>query len=110
MTGYYGGEMTYHHAVGVTGAVASGAGSMADVRPLIPAKPFVALLGFLSVVGLGAWLALGRQIAPAYFPRWWQAVRQELVNANARLWTLRRGAATRPAESQRATRAYGARA
>lgn len=91
LTGYYGGEMTYHHAVGVTvsGApVAAVSGATAYVRPLIPAKPFVALLGMLCVLGLCAWMGLGRQLFPAYFPAWWRAVRQERASTGGRLWTL----------------------
>ena len=92
LTGYYGGEMTYHHAVGVTlPAGASVAPAFADVRPLIPAKPFVALLGFLCVVGLAVWLACGRAIVPAYFDAWWQAVRRERTHGASPLWTLQRG-------------------
>jgi uncharacterized membrane protein len=94
LTGYYGGEMTYHHAVGVTGAQASStlsslAGS--GVRPLLPAKPITALLGFLCIVGLGAWLMLGRSLVPGYFERWWRAVRGEWATAGTPQWTLQRG-------------------
>jgi uncharacterized membrane protein len=94
LTGYFGGEMTYHHAVGVTGAQASQALSSlagSGVRPLLPAKPITALLGFLCIVGLGAWLALGHAMMPVYFDRWWRTVRRELANAGTPLWTVQRG-------------------
>ena len=97
LTGYFGGEMTYHHAIGVTvnnapvaGALGLG-GDASAVRPLIPAKPFVALVGFLAVVGFCLWLTLGRRLAPGYYSTWWRAVRQELANSGAPLWTLQRG-------------------
>lgn len=94
LTGYFGGEMTYHHAVGVAVnnvPVVASSGDASAVHPLIPAKPFVALVGFLSIVGLCAWMVLGRRLVPSYYPIWWRAVRQELANAGAPLWTLRRG-------------------
>lgn len=107
-TGYYGGEMTYHHAVGVVGAVPADAGAGTPVHLLIPAKPFVALIGLLAVAGLGLWLTFGRRLAPAYYPVWWRAVRQELANANAPLWTLQRGRAT-PAAPTRTPGGFDAR-
>ena len=93
MTGYFGGEMTYHHAVGVAAPNVSAvsAAASAEVRPLLPAKPVTALAGFLAVAGFFLWMALGRRIAPSYYPTWWRAVRQELANAGAPLWTLQRG-------------------
>ncbi len=93
LTGYYGGEMTYHHAVGVTmGAAPADVGEgIASVRAWVPTKPFVAVLGFLCIVGFVGWLTLGRRIAGSYYDTWWQAVRRELANANAPLWTLQRG-------------------
>lgn len=93
LTGYFGGEMTYHHAVGVivnNVPVAGSGGEASAVQPLIPAKPFVALVGFLCIIGFCIWMGLGRRLLPSYFPTWWQAVRQELANAGAPLWTLRR--------------------
>ena len=57
----------------------------------MPTKPFVALVGFLCIVGFVAWLTLGRAVAASYYDAWWRAVRQELANANAPLWTLQRG-------------------
>lgn len=100
LTGYYGGELTYHHAVGVivNGApVATTSGVAAYVSPLIPAKPFVALVGLLVVIGFCVWMALGRRLFPMYFPAWWRAVRQEHTNTGGRLWTLRRGSDDRAA-------------
>lgn len=97
LTGYFGGEMAYHHAVGVTlhgSPVATAAASAAYVQPLLPAKPITALFGFLCVVGIGGWLLLGRLVLPRYFTTWWRAVRQEISNANAPLWTLQRGKPT----------------
>lgn len=93
MTGYYGGEMTYHHAVGVMGTgIPTGAGeSLASVSPWIPTKPFVALLGVLCILGFIVWLTLGRAIAGPYYDMWWRAVRRERAIANAPLWTLQRG-------------------
>lgn len=94
LTGYFGGEMTYHHAVGVTvnTVLAEGSGGDATaVQPLIPAKPFVALIGFLAIVAFCAWLVLGRRLLPSYYPTWWRAVQQERANAGAPLWTLQRG-------------------
>ncbi len=94
ITGYFGGEMTYHHAVGVTGVSSSQSLvtlAQSGVRPLLPAKPITVLVGFLCAVGLGAWLTLGRTLVPDYYDRWWRAVRQELANAGSPLWTLQRG-------------------
>lgn len=100
LAGYYGGELTYHHGVGVTAVNVTT--SAPAVRPLVPSHPFVALLGFLSVVGLAVWLTLGRSIAPSYYASWWSAVRQEYRNASAPLWTLQREARpTRPTMPQR---------
>lgn len=94
LTGYFGGEMTYHHAVGVAVnnvPVASAGGDSFSVRPLIPAKPFVALVGLLAVVGFCLCMSLGRRLFPTYYQTWWRAVRQDLANAGAPLWTLQRG-------------------
>lgn len=93
ITGYYGGEMAYHHAVGISApnvVPVSGAASV-YVRPLLPAKPVTALVGFLAVVGLGFWLLLGRTVFPNAAGAWWQAVRQEWAVPSSPLWTLRRG-------------------
>jgi hypothetical protein len=89
LAGYYGGELTYQDGVGVT--IVNVTTSAPAVRPLVPAHPFVALLGFLSAVGLVVWLTLGRNIVPEYYASWWNAVRQEWRNAGAPLWTLQRG-------------------
>jgi hypothetical protein len=53
-------------------------------------KPAVALIGLLTVGGLGAWLLLGPQLADAYYRVWWRAVRAELRGERGALWTLRR--------------------
>jgi hypothetical protein len=91
-TGYFGGEMTYHHAVNVNGALAPTATGTVDfVRPVLPAKPITALVGFLCIVGLGAWLTLGSRLAPAYYAEWWRAVKRDQANAGTPLWTLQRG-------------------
>lgn len=107
LTGYYGGEMAYHHAVGVTLSgvpVAGGSpGAGADVTPLLPAKPIVALLGLLCIVGLGAWLLLGRSLVAPYYARWERAVRQEWANAGAPLWTLQRGTPAHRAEPRQSS-------
>lgn len=97
LTGYFGGEMTYHQGVGVVtsqaaaapgsvGGESSGAGS-------VPAKPLVALIGLLATAGLFVWLFAGRALAGAYYTAWWRAVRSEYANAGSPLWTLRRGRA-----------------
>jgi hypothetical protein len=81
-------SVTYHHAVGVvaSGSGASGQGeAVSGVSPWVPTKPFVALLGFLCIMGFVAWLRLGRAIAGSYCDTGWRAVRQELANANAPL-------------------------
>jgi uncharacterized membrane protein len=96
MTGYYGGELTYHQGVGVTAVASSGSGATAALGPLAPApsihaKPLVVLLGFVSMVALAVWLAAGRLIAPAYYGRWWQAARQAGKDVSP-IWTLRQEA------------------
>jgi uncharacterized membrane protein len=87
LAGYYGGELTYHHGVGVS-VVPVPAASGPDVRPIIPTHPFVALVGFLAVVGLIAWVTFGRTIAPRYFPAWWRAVRGDLTRDGSDAWIL----------------------
>jgi uncharacterized membrane protein len=97
MTGYFGGELTYHLGVGVSNASGVGGAStgaavaLAPVAagPRVPAKPLIALTGFLSVVGLGMWLAAGPSFAPRYYGTWWQAVQRAGVD-NEPLWTLQR--------------------
>lgn len=98
MTGYYGGELTYHQGVGVSAASAgSGSGAAAAFLPLamppsVEAKPIVALIGLLCIIALAVWLGAGRSIAPAYYARWWKAVRrvgEQRVSGHADLlWTL----------------------
>ena len=111
VTGYFGGEMAYHHAVGVTVnnlPVAVTSPGEPYVRALLPAKPITALLGFLCIVELAGWLAFGRMLAPNYFAGWWRALRQEYANANAPLWTLQRGYAAERQAVPPAARAYDA--
>jgi hypothetical protein len=89
LTGYYGGEMVYHQAIGVS--LRAGAGVPAgdtSVLPHLPVKPMVALLGFLCIVGLGGWLAVGRLLVPQYYDSWWRAVRLDRATGGA-IWTLR---------------------
>lgn len=102
LTGYYGGELTYHQGVGVlAGPAASGAGTpSAEGSSLVPVKPVVALLGLLCIAWLAIWLLAGRRLAGAYYTAWSQAVRDQLANTGGPLWTLRRGASTGPARHQ----------
>jgi uncharacterized membrane protein len=102
LTGYYGGELTYHQGVGVqAGPATSGAGtSTAEGSSLVPVKPMVALLGLLCIAWLAMWLLAGRRLAGAYYTAWSQAVRDQLANAEGPLWTLRRGASTSPGRHQ----------
>jgi hypothetical protein len=70
-------SVTYHHAVGVVASGTSPAGEgegVSGVSPWVPTKPFVALLGFLCIVGFAAWLTLGRAVAGSYYDAWWRAV------------------------------------
>jgi uncharacterized membrane protein len=99
LTGYFGGEMTYHQGVGVATSQAVGASSGEGAGasgPLlsVPAKPLVALIGLLATAGLFVWLLAGRVFAGAYYAIWWRAVRGEYANAGSPLWTLRRGNVT----------------
>jgi uncharacterized membrane protein len=98
LTGYYGGELTYHQGVGVATAQVPGAASGAAAAHL-PTKPLVALIGLLAVAGLAIWLTLGRVLVSAYYDVWWQAVRREFADRGGTLWTLRRGASTPQAEA-----------
>jgi uncharacterized membrane protein len=89
LTGYYGGELVYHQAVGVS--LPAGASLPTGdfvARPPVPVKPAVALLGFLCVVGLGLWFTAGRMLVPRYYMAWWRAVRQDRATGGA-IWTLR---------------------
>ncbi len=93
MTGYYGGEMTYHQGVGVTAAASGGSSApyfaLLSTPPQIAAKPYVALLGFLCIIALAVWLFAGRSIAPAYYQLWRSRAQTAGVQASP-LWTLRR--------------------
>jgi uncharacterized membrane protein len=110
LTGYFGGELTYHHGVGVSLASAGTApGEIAgSVGALVPVKPLVALMGLLSIAGLGLWLAAGRTLAGAYFAIWWRAVRGEYANGSSAIWTLRRDRG--PLRAQRSYADAGPRA
>jgi uncharacterized membrane protein len=91
LTGYYGGELTYHQGAGVVtsaGPVIVPTGPITDVHTLV--KPLVALMGLATVSLMGGWLLFGRQLAPHYYARWMAAVRSERANAPSRLWTLYR--------------------
>src|SRR5579859_2002741 len=91
LTGYFGGELTYHQGIGVTvtsaGAIPGGVEGVDN--HLIPVKPLVALIGLLSLVGLGLWLGAGSKLAGAYFAAWSRGVRGEYVNMPSPIWTLR---------------------
>ena len=89
LTGYYGGELVYHQAIGVS--LPTGVGVPAgdtSALPHLPVKPMVALLGFLCIVGFGSWLAIGRLLVPLYYASWWRAVRLDRATGGA-IWTLR---------------------
>jgi uncharacterized membrane protein len=91
LTGYFGGELTYHHGAGVdisAGPVIVPSGPITDVNMLV--KPLVALMGLVTVALMGGWLLLGKQLAPHYYAHWTAAVRSERANAPSRLWTLQR--------------------
>jgi uncharacterized membrane protein len=94
LTGYFGGELTYHLGVGVTSSAAGSQGAGLAVSPVasaprIAAKPLIVLIGFLSFVAVGLWLAAGRAIAPRFSESWWQAVQRVGVESGP-LWTVRR--------------------
>jgi uncharacterized membrane protein len=91
LTGYYGGELTYHQGAGVVtsaGPVIVPTGPITDVHTLV--KPLVALMGLVTVALMGGWLLFGRHLAPAYYKLWMAGLRDELNSAPGRLWTLRR--------------------
>jgi uncharacterized membrane protein len=93
LTGYYGGELTYHQGIGVStsqGTLVAPSAASAALAMHVPAKPLIALIGFLTVVGASAWFLLGRALVPAYYALWRQAVRREWHGSGA-LWTLRLG-------------------
>lgn len=95
LTGYFGGEMTYHQGIGVavaqpllaTGTAVEGGG--------VPVKPLVALLGLMSMGMIGGWLVMGWRAREGYFAAWWRALRRESDDGGA-LWTLRRAPSRGP--------------
>jgi uncharacterized membrane protein len=92
LTGYYGGELTYHQGAGVvtsSGPVIIPAGPITDVHTLV--KPLVALMGLATVTLMGGWLLFGKRLAPHYYPLWMTGLRGELGTTPGNLWTLRRG-------------------
>lgn len=94
LTGYYGGELTYHQGVGVATATPASSGTGiasagdGEAGGTVPAKPLVVLLGLFSVGVLGFWIVAGRSATGGYFAAWWQAVRRDSDDGGA-LWTLR---------------------
>ena len=90
LTGYYGGELTYHQGIGVvlpSGPVIANGTQGAQV----PVKPMVALIGLIAIAVLGGWLLAGRQVAAAYYDQWIRAFRGSFggtKESSARLWTL----------------------
>jgi uncharacterized membrane protein len=105
LTGYFGGELTYHLGVGVSNSAAGSSGADLVTAPVasapqIAAKPLIALIGFLSVIALSAWLAAGRAIAPQFYETWWQAV-QRVGTDSGPLWTLWRSGPSVPADRRR---------
>jgi uncharacterized membrane protein len=91
VTGYYGGELTYHQGAGVVtsaGPVIVPIGPITDVHTLV--KPLVALMGLVTVALMGGWILFGRQLAPAYYKLWMAGLRDDLNSAPGRLWTLQR--------------------
>jgi uncharacterized membrane protein len=91
LTGYYGGELTYHQGIGV---VVSGRPVIPDgvYGANVPVKPMTALIGLLAIAVLGGWLLAGRQLAAAYYERWLGAARSLFGSpkrdAGTRLWTV----------------------
>jgi uncharacterized membrane protein len=91
LTGYYGGELTYHQGAGVVtsaGPVIVPTGPITDVHTLV--KPLVALMGLATVALMGGWLFFGKRLAPDYYALWTAGLRGELANTLGNLWTLRR--------------------
>jgi uncharacterized membrane protein len=91
LTGYYGGELTYHHGIGVVTPQRPSGALGPIVGSQVPTKPLVVLLGLLVIVGVVVWLTLGRALAPAYFGAWWRAFKADRTDAAGALWTLRAG-------------------
>jgi len=90
LTGYYGGELIYHHGIGVvSNGIVAGDGGPQGAH--VPVKPLVALLGLFTVAAMGGWLLLGARFAPAAYARWRKGLRSELDGTPAPIWTLRRG-------------------
>jgi uncharacterized membrane protein len=91
LTGYYGGELTYHQGAGVVtsaGPVIVPTGPITDVHTLV--KPLVALMGLVAVALMGGWLLFGRRLAPHHYRLWIAGLRGELGDGPGNLWTLRR--------------------
>jgi uncharacterized membrane protein len=91
LTGYYGGELTYHQGAGVVtsaGPLIIPAGPIMDVHTLV--KPLVALMGLATVALMSGWLLFGKRLAPHYYTLWMTGLRGELGNRPRNLWTLRR--------------------
>jgi uncharacterized membrane protein len=91
LTGYFGGELTYHQGVGV---VVGGTQLVPDgtYGAQVPVKPMTALIGLLAIAVLGGWFFAGRQLAAAYYQRWMGAVRTLFGSPRgetaSRLWTV----------------------
>ncbi len=91
LTGYYGGELTYHQGIGIVlpnGPVIANGVYGASV----PVKPMVALIGVVAVGVLGGWLLAGGRFAGQYFDRWMRGVRTlygtSRNEATTALWTV----------------------
>jgi uncharacterized membrane protein len=89
LTGYFGGELTYHQGIGVAVAQPALAAAPMVAGPGVPVKPLVALLGLLASGVIGGWVALGWRAQDGYFAAWWRALRRESDDGGT-LWTLRR--------------------
>ncbi len=91
LTGYYGGELTYHQGIGV---VVSGKPMIPDgiYGANVPVKPMTALIGLLALAVLGGWILAGRQLAADYYWRWIGGVRTLFGGARSegatKLWTV----------------------
>ena len=91
LTGYYGGELTYHQGIGVV--VAGTPVTPEGVYGAnVPVKPMTTLIGLLAIVVLGGWFLGGRQIAATYFQRWIGGARSLFGGARnvgaTPLWTI----------------------
>ncbi len=91
LTGYYGGELTYHQGIGV---VVSGRPVIPDglYGANVPVKPMTALIGLIAVAVLGGWLLAGRQLAATYYQHWIGEARTLFGSARnhgaTKLWTV----------------------